>query len=394
MGLAVLLALHIVAPGIAEARKVLRVGVSGDYAPFALEKTPGTDVGMDLEIAERLARDLGYDIRWVPFRWPDLLARLRAGEIDIAMSGVTMHAERAVVGRFTRPYATFGAMAVIRVEDAKRFDSFVALDRKGIRIAVNKGGYLERLARAVFRHASLRTTTNNQSLPELVLAAQVDAVISDSAEVRGWLRGELRAIGPFTHDHKAILLPADAGELARRINEWMESREKDGWLKACRERWLGKEAAMDEPLVARDAVGALIRLRLELMPSVAAAKRAARVPIDDPAQEERVTQRLRALDASRKTLGVYRVLMEIAKNVQQASAAAPTSQVQLSTLRDAIARIDEQLVRELNTAKGEFRDWRDQLDRELNLPGVDAQAILRLAFVLARAPEKEPPPAR
>src|SRR4051812_2574583 len=47
------------APSPAPARLHLRVGTSGDYAPFSLRDASGTVRGFDVEIAEALAGDLG-----------------------------------------------------------------------------------------------------------------------------------------------------------------------------------------------------------------------------------------------------------------------------------------------------------------------------------------------
>src|SRR5690349_5946216 len=65
----------------------LRVGTSGDYAPFSVRREDGALGGFDVELAERLASDLGLSLRWVPFRWPELSARMSAGEFDVVMGG-------------------------------------------------------------------------------------------------------------------------------------------------------------------------------------------------------------------------------------------------------------------------------------------------------------------
>ena len=49
--------------------KRLRVGTSGDYAPFS-ETQAGKSAyrGFDIAVAEAFARDRGYAIEWVAFR--------------------------------------------------------------------------------------------------------------------------------------------------------------------------------------------------------------------------------------------------------------------------------------------------------------------------------------
>jgi len=72
----------------------LRVGTSGDYAPFSFHAPSGELTGFDVVVAQRLGHDLGRSVEFVPFQWPDLTGRLRTGAFDVAMSGVTVRADR------------------------------------------------------------------------------------------------------------------------------------------------------------------------------------------------------------------------------------------------------------------------------------------------------------
>jgi cyclohexadienyl dehydratase len=367
----------------ASANPPLRIATSGDYAPFSYEEESGKLRGLDVEIAERLGQDLGVEIRFVRFAWPELESKLEHGDFDVAMSGVTMRPDRALIGLYTRPYASTGAVALVRAGGPIK--SVRDLGRPATRLAVSAGGHLERVARSRFPKALLKPTTDNWSLAEQVKTGAADAAITDSAEVRQWLGPGLRTVGPFTYDHKAFLLPASQVQLAERVDAWLVEREQDGWLPSLRGRWLGEWAALNADAMARETVGALIELRLGLMPMVAAAKRGAALPIEDPAQEERVVGRARAQagDAARHVEGVYRVLIEMAKSVQrQASATTPAQP--LDRLRAAIGRVDQQLIGELrHLPQTPAFDWRFLLERNLRPLGIDGPQILRLAGALA-----------
>jgi cyclohexadienyl dehydratase len=319
----------------------------------------------------------------VRIAWPELTARL--GEVDVVMSGVTMRADRALVGRYSRPYAKAGAVLLVRKSDAGRFRDLAAVDQPSVRVAVNRGGHLERVGHQLLSHAALDAVDDNRSLPSRVRDGRADAALTDSAEAREWVDADLKTLGPFTSDHKAFLLPADRGDLAARLDDWMVAREADGWLAAERARWLGKDNALDAASASRDSVAALIALRVSLMPSVAAAKRAAGLPIEDPAQETKVLDRVRSANepSPQRALAVYRTLIEIAKDVQKnASADAPTAT--LDALRAAIGRVDDQLGRELRRLpKADVVTWSSALDRDLAAVGVGSPLRLRLAGALA-----------
>ncbi|MGD9764276.1 MAG: transporter substrate-binding domain-containing protein [Candidatus Binatia bacterium] len=369
----------------------LRVATSGDYAPFSVTAADGRRAGLDIAVAERLARDLGVRVEWVRLAWPELGTATAAASFDVAMSGITMRADRAMVGAFTRPYATSGAMVLVRASDAARFADIDDLDRAGVRIAVNAGGHLEAVARRRFARAAITPIADNQAVPAALRRGDADAAVTDSAELSAWLAPDVVARGPFTRDYKAYLVPAARSALARRMDDWLRDREADGWLDAERRRWLGADAHLDAAAAARQAVAALIRLRLALMPDVAAAKRAAGLPIEDRGQEARVLERARAQapSAPARAAAVFAELIEMAKAVQRAAEPTPTAH-SLESLRAALRRIDTALYGELDRLPASpTAAWRAALADAL--PGADAAALDRLTAALA-APEHAAPP--
>jgi cyclohexadienyl dehydratase len=363
---------------------VLRVATSGDYAPFSLTKD-GELQGLDIDVARRLAADLGMQLQFITLPWSDLDAATQHGTFDVAMGGVTMRADRALIGRYTRPYAGVGVVLLVREAYAKRFSTVAALDQPGVRIAVNAGGHLERIAREQFPHARIDAIPDNLALPKRLLDGRADALVSDTAEARDWLRSDMRVVGPFRFDYKAYLLPAPEGDLAKRIDDWLVAREADGWLATERAQWLGLPASTNPAAATRESIAAFIGLRLDLMPRVAAAKRAAGMPIVDKAQEARVIERVRAQATHPDYVeAVYRQLIELAIAVQNTVTTSDAS-VPLDALRGALERIDGQLVRELDHAPGSQVDrWRNSLSRTMTAPGIGPQDIQRLAEVIAK----------
>ena len=84
----------------------LRVGTSGDYPPFSVRTATDDWRGFDVEVAHAYAAARGRAVVFVPFRWPELTAQLAAGAFDVAMSGVTVRADRLLVGTMTASVAT------------------------------------------------------------------------------------------------------------------------------------------------------------------------------------------------------------------------------------------------------------------------------------------------
>ena len=331
----------------------LRVGASGDYAPFSFRPPSGELTGFDVVVAQRLAQDLGRSVEFVSFRWPDLVGQLRSGAFEVAMSGVTERTDRALFVNFSRPYAVTGAVVVLRAADRDKYHGIGDLDRQGVRIAVNRGGHLEQIARQYFAHAQLVPLGENAALQGALARAEVDAAVSEAFEVHTWSAAPFVTLGPFTHDRKAYAVRRDSGDLLGAIDDWLAARESDGWLNAQRRRWLGEDAVSTPEQAGFEAVVAALDLRLQLMPLVAAVKRRDHLPIEDPAQEGRVLDRARSAAAAAglqpdAVVALFRIQMDAAKAVEHAaSAATAPADLTLAEVRAAVAAVSDQLIREL-----------------------------------------------
>ena len=358
-----------VADELAELRRgsVLRVGTSDDYAPF-VKTVNGRRAGLDVELIELLASELGVRVEFVPFRWPELSSRLEQRAFDVAASGVTVRADRLFFGTFSRPYAITGAVACVRKADASRFSRPADLDKPGVRIAVNRGGHLAHVARTTFPHASLELIDDNTVLFDRVSTKTVDAALSDSAEAHAAARPDLVTFGPFTRDRKAFFVRRDEPALARYIDDWLFKHENDLSLGRLRRRWLGNVVPLGwNPYL--ESVVTDVQLRLDLMPWVGAAKRVFHMAVEDREQEARVLQRVR--DLARTAMldpvpveTLFGVLMRAAKVIQLAPVLPASPTVTLEALRQAIGGIDEHLVLCLKVAAPRVQagQWRTGID--------------------------------
>jgi len=279
----------------------------------------------------------------------------------VAMSGVTVTPERAAVGRYSAPVVETGAVVLAR--QPERFPDLETLNRSIIRIGVNAGGYLERVARERFRKATLVFIPDNAVL-EALLAQNVHAVVTDTAEASIWLKaaGNLKQMGPLTRDRKAYLVRADQPTLAAHLDRWLMAREADGSLAALRRRYFGENAgpAVAEPLVA---LLAAVDERLSLMPIVGVAKRRAGLPLVVERREasvlEAAVKAVRAAAIAAKTppppdasvQTAFRAQIEAAKQVQWAAIKDPDYEQPAETpsvdevLRPALIRIGEKIAR-------------------------------------------------
>jgi cyclohexadienyl dehydratase len=339
---------------------VLRVGTSGDYAPFS--SAVGGDrakyEGFDIAVAQAYAADRGLEVRFVRFRWQDLLGSLAADRFDVAMSGITVRPERSAVGLFTAPVTETGAVILGRPKG--RFRELAEYDRRPVRIGVNRGGHLERVASAHFAKATIVAIPDNAAVLESFVAGNLDAAVTDTLEAPLWMAsaGDVDLHGPFTVDRKAYLVRPELPERAADLEGWLVAREIDGTLAGLRATYFGGGRATADPT---SALLAAIDERLSLMPLVAVAKRRGGKPLEVPEREAYVLEaavegaRNAALRAGAKlpdearVRALFRAQMEAAKEVQWNAIRDPDFVQPVSVpdldeaLRPALIRIGERV---------------------------------------------------
>jgi len=400
--------------------KILRIGTSGDYAPFseAMAASPGYR-GFDIVVAEAFAKDLGYAIQWIRFTWPELSSAMRAGQFDIAVGGITVRPERSAIGQFSVPVMTSGAVLLYARAafagvnpNSSIEDSFGFFDRAGVRIAVNQGGHLERVTRAHFRHASIHSIANNAGVREALVDGVADAIVTDTLEAPHWRRGlaQVATFGPWTQDRKAYWIAPRRETLAWQLDVWLLAKEADGTLAQLRSAAFGDgmHALTAGPLAA---LLAAVDERLALMPWVAASKRHGSVAIEDGAQEQRVLDAgHRAVTAAAAQADIatpdaasvsafYAAQIEAAKSIQRRSltlpAQAPAAGTDLNdVLRPALQRIGTRMAR-LIVAVHQRRDTKiidveSEVARALRAHQLDDHTLAQIGNALADIAKARP----
>ena len=166
--------------------KVLRMGTSADYKPFEFHDTSGGEdkiVGFDVDIAQRIATDLGFELKIQDMDFNGLIPALQSGRVDFLMAGMTPTPERKKSVDFSDVYYT----AQNTIIALKKSNLTTIASLKGKTIGAQLGSLQQEVAQKV---PGAKVTTRNR-VPDLIQelnAGRIDAAIVEDTIAKPYTR--------------------------------------------------------------------------------------------------------------------------------------------------------------------------------------------------------------
>ena len=119
-------------------RGVLRVGMS-TFVPWAIQDKSGNFVGFEIDVANRLAQDMGVKTEFVPTKWSGIIPALLTGKFDIIIGGMGILPERNLKVNFSIPYDYTGMSIVAYKKLASGFKKLSDFNNPNVSVASRTG---------------------------------------------------------------------------------------------------------------------------------------------------------------------------------------------------------------------------------------------------------------
>jgi ABC-type amino acid transport substrate-binding protein len=236
-------------------RNVLRVGVFANRLPYVLVNREGKLVGLDVEMAQLLGRDLGVKVEFVEIdnlaALPVLLAN---GRVDLAMAGIAVTPERAGEMLFSEPYLDETLAFVVRDDLRDQFSTWT--DIRGL------GAFPVAIPNLPYYIDHVRTRAPALKLAVVDSSAQIEANLKRETFAAVVMPAESGSVLTLLYPKYTVVVPEPgivkiplAYPVARRdqewaqfINTWIELKRRDGTIEALYGHWiLGKQAVKRQP---------------------------------------------------------------------------------------------------------------------------------------------------
>jgi polar amino acid transport system substrate-binding protein len=213
-------------------RGTLRVGMD-IFVPWAMKDKKGELVGFEIDVARRLAEDMGVRIEFVPTRWSGIIPALIAGKFDLIIGGMSVTPKRNLKINFTRPYYfTSQGMLV----NKKKTQGFGEADYNSTKVAIaaRLGSTAALVAKKNFPRARLRLFDDEPSAVQEVRNGRVHAMIGSQP-----LPAHMAAEAPellavldrqFMREPIAIGLRKGDVDALNFLNNWIAVIREKGWF--------------------------------------------------------------------------------------------------------------------------------------------------------------------
>lgn len=202
-------------------------------------------VGIDAEVAEKIAEKLGKELVIEDVEFGSIIAGVQTGKYDIGMAGMTVTPEREKSVNFTKSYAK-GVQAVIVTEDSpiKSLDDLkgdgsmkfgVQQDTTGDIYAsdtAENGGYGEE---NVIRFKAATDTV------QALKSGKVDAVIIDNEPAKSFVASTsgLKILdGAWVDEDYAVCVAKENTELLNQVNKALDELKADGTLQQIVDKYI------------------------------------------------------------------------------------------------------------------------------------------------------------
>ena len=220
---------------------VLRVGMD-TFQPWAMKDKNGKFIGFEIDVASRLAEDMGVKVEFVPTAWSGIIPALLTGKFDVIIGGMGILPKRALKVNFSQPYDFSGMSIVAHKVKAEGFSSLEDFNKAEVQIAVKLGTSAVLAAKKYLPKATLRMFENETQTYQELRNGNVHAVVGSAPrpayEALQYNDSLFLPVkGTFTKEPIGFALRKGDPDSLAFFNSWITGVWLEGWLKERHEYW-------------------------------------------------------------------------------------------------------------------------------------------------------------
>ncbi len=223
-------------------RGVLRVGFD-TFVPWAMKDKNGEYIGFEIDVARRVAADMGVEVEFVPTKWSGIIPALLTGKFDVIIGGMGIQPARNLKVNFSSPYEFSGMSMVASTQAAPGLSSLDDFNTPETILSAKTGATSVAAAKKHMPRAVVRMFDDEAQALQEVLNGRAHAMVAsapfpEQQAIRNTdklylpLKGET-----FTKEPIGFAVRKGDHDFLNFLNNWVLVAGSEGWLAERYDYW-------------------------------------------------------------------------------------------------------------------------------------------------------------
>jgi polar amino acid transport system substrate-binding protein len=202
----------------------------------------GQLIGFEIDVATRLAKDMGVKVEFVPTKWSGIIPALITGKFDVIIGGMGILPMRNLKVNFTIPYDYTGMSMVAHKEKAKGFSSLEDFNRPEVILAAKLGATSVMAAQKLMPQAELRQFDSEAQVYQELLNGRVHAAVGNAPTPAFYAVEHpdtlfMPLAENFTKEPIGFAVRKGDHDTLNVFDNWIRLVTAEGWLKERKHYW-------------------------------------------------------------------------------------------------------------------------------------------------------------
>ena len=222
----------------AEGVKTLIMATNAEFPPYEYYEGD-TIVGIDVDIANAIAEDLGMKVKVEDMAFDSVVTAVQTGKADIGLAGLTVNEERLLNVDFTDTYAKATQVIIVREDSTIATPDDLNGKTIGVQLGTTGDIYADDIA-----DAEIQRFPKGIDAVMALTQGKLDAVIIDREPAKVFVKeneGIKILDEEFTNEEYAIAIKKGNDELLKQFNESLNKLKESGKLQEIIDKYIVAE---------------------------------------------------------------------------------------------------------------------------------------------------------
>ena len=220
----------------------LVVGVSGDQPPLNATSREGKIIGLEADIASRMASAMGVNLKLAKMPFSELLQALSSGNVDMILSGMTMTSARNMKVAFVGPYYVTGKAVLTKEATIASTKDADGINKPEYVVTALKGSTSQAFVEKEMPKAKFVPVKTYDEALDMILRDKAHAMVADYhycavSAVRFRDKGLTTVAAPFTFEPIGVAVPDGDPLMVNWVQNFLFTLNGSGELKKMADRW-------------------------------------------------------------------------------------------------------------------------------------------------------------